>query len=81
MQKCVLCTLDICTTVEEHVMPQWGHNSYEVASHVFTKVTSFYHLCVEYFSQLSIDRKSAAVADFVYFSDLNESCEKYSTQR
>ena len=44
-----------------------------------------YHLCVEYFSQLSFDSevytKSAAVADFVYTSESNESCEKHSTQR
>ena len=50
-----------------------------------TKVTSPYHLCVECFSQLSIDSemytKSAAVAGFVYTSESNESCEKHSTQR
>ena len=44
-----------------------------------------YHLCVECFSQLSFDSevytKSAAVADFVYTSESNESCEKHSTQR
>ena len=44
-----------------------------------------YHLCVECFSQLSFDlevyTKSAAVADFVYTSESNESCEKHSTQR
>ena len=38
-----------------------------------------YHLCVECFSQLSFDSevytKSAAVADFVYSSESNESCE------
>ena len=50
-----------------------------------TKVSSSYHLSVEWFSQLSFDSevytKSAAVADFVYTSELNESCEKHSTQR
>ena len=44
-----------------------------------------YHLCVKYFSQLSFDSevytKLAAVADFVYTSESNESCEKHSTQR
>ena len=49
------------------------------------KVSSFYHLCVECFSQLSFDSevytKSAAVAYFVYTSESNESCEKHSTQR
>ena len=44
-----------------------------------------YHLCFECFSQLSFDsevyKKSAAVADFVYTSESNESCEKHSTQR
>ena len=44
-----------------------------------------YHLCVECFSQLSFDSevytKLAAVADFVYTSESNESCEKHSTQR
>ena len=49
------------------------------------KVTSSYHFCVECFSQLSFDSevytKSAAVADFVYTSESNESCEKHSTQR
>ena len=44
-----------------------------------------YHLWVECFSQLSFDSemytKSAAVADFVYTSESNESCEKHSTQR
>ena len=43
------------------------------------------HICVKYFSQLSFDSevytKSAAVADFVYTSESNESCEKHSTQR
>jgi hypothetical protein len=37
-----------------------------------------YHLCVEYFSQLS---KSETAADFVYISKSNESWEKHSTQR
>ena len=50
-----------------------------------TKGRLFYHLCVEFFSQLSFDSemytKSAAVADFVYTSESNESCEKHSTQR
>ena len=44
-----------------------------------------YHLWVESFSQLSFDSKvytkSAAVADFVYTSETNESCEKHLTQR
>ena len=42
-------------------------------------------ICIECFSQVSFDSevytKSAAVADFVYTSELNESCEKHSTQR
>ena len=46
----------------------------------FSKVSSSYHLCVECFSQLSFDlevyTKSADVADFVYTSESNESCEK-----
>ena len=50
-----------------------------------TKVSSSYQLCVECFSQLSFDSevytKSAAVADFVYTSESNESYEKHSTQR
>ena len=50
-----------------------------------TKVSSSYHLCVECFSQLSFDAevytKSAAVADFVYTSESNETCEKHSRQR
>ena len=41
--------------------------------------------CVDCFSQLSfvseVYTKSAAVADFVYTSESNESCEKQSTQR
>ena len=45
------------------------------------KVSSSYHLCVEYFSQLSFDSevytKSATAADFVYTSESNESCEKH----
>ena len=49
------------------------------------EVSSSYHLCVECFSQLSFDSevytKSVAVADFVYESESNESCEKYSTPR
>ena len=47
----------------------------------YTKVRSYYYLCVEYFSQLSFDSemytKSAAVADFVYISESNESWEKH----
>ena len=43
------------------------------------------NLCVECFSQLSFDSemytKLAAVADFVYTSESNESCVKYLTQR
>ena len=50
-----------------------------------TKGRLSYHLCIECFSQLSFDSevytKSAAVADFVYTSESNESCEKHSTQR
>ena len=49
------------------------------------KVSSSYHLCFECFSQLSFDSevytKSAAVTEFVYTSESNESCEKYSKQR
>ena len=49
------------------------------------KVSSSYHFCVEYFSQLSFDSemftKSETAADFVYISESNESWEKYSTQR
>ena len=49
------------------------------------KVRLSYHLCVECFSQLSFDsevyKKSATVADCVYTSESNESCEKHSTQR
>ena len=49
------------------------------------KVSSSYHLCVECLSKLLFDSevytKSAAVADFVYTSDSNESCEKHLTQR
>ena len=44
-----------------------------------------YHLFIKCFSQLSFDSeiytKLAAVADFVYTSESNESCEKHSTQR
>ena len=60
-----------------------------------SNVSSSYHLCVEYFSQLSFDSemytKSAAVADcniiflenirLLYTSESNESWEKHSTQR
>ena len=50
----------------------------------FVKGRLSYHLCIECFSQLSFDSevytKSAAVADFVYTSESNESCEKHSTQ-
>ena len=50
-----------------------------------SKASSSYHLCVKYFSQLSYDSemytKSATASDFVYISESNESCEKYSTQR
>ena len=53
--------------------------------HFIVKGRLSYHLCVECFSQLSFDSevytKSAAVADFVYTSESNESCEKHSTQR
>ena len=69
-----------------------GNNfSKQLKSHVLlfpqgnTKVSSFYHLCVECFSQLSFDSevytKSATAADFVYISESNENWEKYSTQR
>ena len=54
-------------------------------AHAFTKGRLSYHLCVECFSQISLDSevytKLAAVADFVYTSESNESCEKHSTQR
>ena len=56
-----------------------------VSVHNFGKGRLSYHLCVECFSQLSFDSevytKSAAVADFVYTSESNESCEKHLTQR
>ena len=51
----------------------------------FTKGRLSYHLSVECFSQLSfvseVYTKLSAVADFVYTSESNESCEKHSTQR
>ena len=51
----------------------------------FYKGSLSYHLCVECFSQLPFDSevytKLAAVVDFVYTSESNESCEKHSTQR
>ena len=50
-----------------------------------TKGRLSYHLFVKCFSQLSfvseVYTKLAAVADFVYTSESNESCEKHSTQR
>ena len=49
-----------------------------------SNVSSSYHLCVEYFSQLSFDSEiytKLAIADFVYTSESNESWEKHSTQR
>ena len=53
--------------------------------HAYTKGRLSYHLCVECFSQLSfvseVYTKSAVVADFVYTSESNESCEKHSTKR
>ena len=53
-------------------------NMYICRKKTYTKVSSSYHLCVECFSQLSFDSevytKSVAVADFVYTSELNESC-------
>ena len=53
--------------------------------YIYTKGMLSYHLCVECFSQLSFDSevytKSATAADFVYISESNESCEKYSTER
>ena len=56
-----------------------------VLGHSTVKGRLFYHLCVECFSQLSFDSevytKSAAVTDFVYTSESNESCEKHSKQR
>ena len=68
-------------------MPKTPQNHY-VTKLIHTyplKVSSSYHLCVECFSQLSFDSevytKLAAVADFVYTSELNESCEKHATQR
>ena len=60
-------------------------DSYNTVKSDVPKGRLFYHLCVECFSQLSFDSevytKSAAVADFVYTSESNESCEKHSTQR
>ena len=57
----------------------------ELANIYVSKGRLSYHLCVESFSQLLFDlevyTKSAAVADFVYTSESNESCEKHSTQR
>ena len=48
-----------------------------------TKGRLSYHLCVDCFSQLSfvseVYTKSAAVVDFVYTSESNESCEKHLT--
>ena len=50
----------------------------------YSKVSSSYHLCIKYFLKLSFDSKvytkSAVVADFVYTSESNESCKKYSMQ-
>ena len=50
-----------------------------------TKGRLSFHLCIECFSKLSFDSevytKSAAVADFLYTSESNESCEKHPTQR
>ena len=51
-----------------------------------TKVTSSYHLCVEYFSQFSFDSEMytycfKTAADYIYISESNEDWEKYSTQR
>ena len=44
-----------------------------------------YPIIIECFSQLSFDSevytKTAAVADFVYTSKSNESCEKHLTKR
>ena len=49
-----------------------------------TIVSLSYHLCVECFSQPSfvseIYTKSSAVADFVYTSESNESCEQDSKE-
>ena len=49
-----------------------------------SNVSSSYHLCVEYFFQLSFDLEmytKSAVADFVYTSESNESWEKHSMRR
>ena len=58
---------------------------YRSAKKQSSKGSSSYHLCVEYFSQFSfyseMYTKSAAVANFVYTSESNESCENHSTQR
>ena len=63
----------------------FGRNYIGIQLYIRTKVSSSYHLSVERFSQLSFDSevytKSAAVVDFVYTSESNESCEKHSTQR
>ena len=69
--------------------------SYELKKHywqniAFYKVTSSYHLCVQYFSQFSFDWEMyiyiisscfKTAADYVYISESNEDWEKYSTQR
>ena len=56
-----------------------------VIDHEQSKGRLSYHLCVEFFSQLSfgseVYTKSATPADFVYTSESNESCEKHWTQR
>ena len=63
----------------------WFRSDTEIETQSSPKVTSSYHRCIECFSQLSFDSemytKSAAVADFVYTSESNKSCEKPSMQR
>ena len=59
-------------------IPQMQINFSKIDFHFNPKRTGVF--LVEYFSQLSFDSemytKSAAVADFVYISESNESCEK-----
>ena len=80
-----VCTWALHTTWTAKCVPICtNHCTHSVISYS-TKGRLSYHLRVECFSQLSFDSevytKSAAVADFVYTSESNESCEKYSTQR
>ena len=57
----------------------------EIDNSTIPKGRLSYHLCIECFSQLpfvsEVYTKSAAVVDFVYTSESNESCEKHSTKR